>query len=44
MKNSTQTPVILKSLDLELKAILTEDIKLFKTIKNNPTFLRQKVA
>jgi hypothetical protein len=32
MKASTTTTVILKSLDLELKALLQQDIKRFKTV------------
>jgi len=30
MKTSTKTTVILKAIDLELKALLQQDIKLFK--------------
>jgi hypothetical protein len=31
MKTSTKTAVILKAIDLELKALLKRDLKLFKT-------------
>jgi hypothetical protein len=34
MKNSNQTTVILKSLDMELKALLENDLKNFRSIKN----------
>ena len=33
MKNSTKTTVLLKALDLELKAVLERDIKSFKAEK-----------
>nr|WP_213490414.1 hypothetical protein [Mucilaginibacter sp. Bleaf8] len=35
MNASTTTTVILKSLDLELKALLMQDIERFKASKNN---------
>jgi len=47
MKNSTNTTVLLKALDLELKAILEKDIKAFKIkqqVKNNATFLQAIAA
>jgi len=37
MKNSTQTTVILKALDLELKALLENDLKNFKSAQNKNT-------
>jgi len=43
MKNSTNTTVLLKALDIELKAILEKDIKAFKAEKQrkqNLTFLQ----
>jgi len=43
MKNSTNTTVLLKALDLELKAILEKDIKEFKSEKQrkqNMAFLQ----
>lgn len=33
MKNSTKTTVILKAIDLELKAMLLNDLKSFKSSK-----------
>ncbi|MDB5135598.1 MAG: hypothetical protein JWP37_2201 [Mucilaginibacter sp.] len=46
MKNSTQTAVILKSLDLELKALLKKDLKNFKSAqsKNNQHAGKQLMA
>ncbi len=35
MKTSTNTSVILKAIDLELKALLQKDIERFKMIKEN---------
>ena len=35
MKTSTSTSVILKSFDLELKALLQQDLEHFKAIKEN---------
>jgi len=37
MENSTQTTIILRSLDLELKALLKKDLKNFRSVqsKNN---------
>jgi len=34
MKNSTQTRIMLKALDIELKALLEEDLKQFKNVNN----------
>ncbi len=34
MKNSNQTTVILKSLDMELKALLENDLKNFRSLQN----------
>ncbi len=34
MKNSNQTTVILKSLDMQLKALLENDLKNFRSTKN----------
>jgi len=34
MKNSTQTEITLKALDMELKALLSEDLKKFKSNSN----------
>jgi hypothetical protein len=46
MKNSTKTTVILKAIDLELKAMLENDLKNFKSPKNenNPAAARQRIA
>ena len=46
MKNSTQTTVILKSLDLELKAIIKKDLKNFRSAqsKNNQQAGKQLMA
>jgi hypothetical protein len=47
MKNSTNTTVILKAIDLELKAILERDIKAFKfekQRKNNMVFMQLVAA
>ena len=47
MKNSTNTTVILKALDLELKAILEKEIKAFKAEKqriNNTVFMQLVAA
>jgi hypothetical protein len=46
MKNSNQITVILKALDLELKALLENDLKNFKTInnKNNQAAGKQLMA
>jgi len=35
MKNSTKTTVLLKALDLELKAILEKDLRNFKAAQAN---------
>jgi hypothetical protein len=37
MKASTNTTVILKALDLELKALLQKDLSQFKTERSNAT-------
>jgi hypothetical protein len=34
MKNSTKTTVILKALDMELKALIQADLERFKTIRS----------
>ncbi len=46
MKNSNQTTVILKALDMELKALLEKDLKDFKAIqsKNNQHAGKQLMA
>jgi hypothetical protein len=46
MKNSTQTTVILKAFDLELKALLVKDLKNFKSAqsKNNQDANKQLMA
>ena len=46
MKNSTKTTVILKALDLELKAMLENDLKNFKSAKaeNNQAAGKQLMA
>ncbi len=46
MKNSNQITVILKALDLELKALLENDLKNFKGInnKNNQAAGKQLMA
>ena len=46
MKNSNQTTVILKALDLELKALLENDLKNFKSAnnKNNQAAGKQLMA
>jgi hypothetical protein len=46
MKNSTQTTVILKSLDLELKSLLKKDLKNFRVAqsKNNQHAGKQLMA
>ena len=46
MKNSTKTTVILKALDLELKAMLENDLKNFRSAKteNNPAAGKQLMA
>lgn len=46
MKNSTKTTVILKAIDLELKAMLENDLKNFKNARteNNSAVVRQRIA
>jgi hypothetical protein len=46
MKNSTETTVILKALDMELKALLENDLKNFKSAqsKNNQQTTKQLMA
>jgi hypothetical protein len=46
MKNSNQTTVILKALDMELKALLENDLKNFKSAnnKNNQAAGKQLMA
>jgi len=47
MKTSTKTIVILKSLDLELKSILQQDLQNFKTAqqsKNNHAASKHQMA
>ena len=46
MKNSTKTTVILKALDIELKAIIQKDLQNFKEVqhKNSQTAVKQLMA
>ena len=44
MKTSTNTSVILKAIDLELKALLQQDIERFKMIQENKRALIKKAA
>ncbi len=44
MKSSTSTTVILKAIDLELKASLQQDIERFKMIQENKQALIKKAA
>lgn len=44
MKNSTKTTVILKMLDIELKALLQTDIKNFKAIRSEQKQLQTQQA
>jgi hypothetical protein len=46
MKTSTKTTIVLKALDLELKAILKKDIEKFRQqqLKNNEAAFRQLLA
>jgi hypothetical protein len=44
MKNSTKTTVILKALDLELKALLLADIQNFKSARSEQKQLQAKQA
>lgn len=44
MENSTKTEVILKSLDLELKKLLSQDLKSFKAAKQSNVQSNDKQA
>jgi len=44
MKTSTNTTVILKALDLELKALLQQDLERFKMNKENKQVAIKKAA
>lgn len=44
MKTSTKTHVVLKSIDLELKALLQQDIERFKLVKENSQPAIKKAA
>ena len=44
MKTSIKTKVILKAIDLELKALLSQDIEHFKMIKENKQAAVKKAA
>ena len=44
MKNSTKTTVMLKALDLELKAILENDLKAFKAAQQVKNAVQQQLA
>ena len=47
MKMSTQTTVLLKALDIELKRIIEQDLQKFKAkqqAQNNISFLKQLMA
>jgi hypothetical protein len=44
MKTSTDTSLILKSIDLELKALLQQDIERFKMMNENKRALVKKAA
>ena len=44
MKNSTNTAVILKAIDMELKTLLKKDLKHFKTIIENNQGQMKKAA
>jgi hypothetical protein len=44
MKTSTHTTVILKALDIELKALLTQDLERFKMMKENTQAPIKKAA
>jgi hypothetical protein len=44
MKNSTKTTVILKALDIELKALLQTDIKNFKAVCSEQKQLQAQQA
>lgn len=42
MKNSTQTDVILKAIDIELKALLEKDLKNFQVSHNKNKQMAEK--
>ncbi|HTD97878.1 MAG TPA: hypothetical protein VK668_01260 [Mucilaginibacter sp.] len=42
MKNATQITVLLKALDIQLKALLESDLKSFKSAQNKNTQLAGK--
>jgi len=44
MKNLTNTTVILKALDMQLKALLQADIKNFKAVRSDSKQLQAKQA
>lgn len=44
MKNSTKTTVMLKALDIELKNLLSKDLKNFKTSKQSNNQGTQQAA
>jgi hypothetical protein len=44
MKTSTKTHVILKSIDIELKALLQQDLECFKMKKENSQAAIKKAA
>jgi len=44
MKTSTKTTVMLKAIDLELKALLQKDIECFKMMKENKRATMKKAA
>jgi hypothetical protein len=44
MKTSTHTRVILKGIDLELKALLQQDLERFKMIRENKQAVVKKAA
>ena len=44
MKTSTHTRVILKSIDLELKALLQQDLERFKMLRENKQATIKKAA
>ena len=44
MKTSTHTTVILKALDIELKALLMQDLERFKMMKENTQVPIKKAA
>jgi hypothetical protein len=44
MKTSTNTRVILKAIDLKLKALLTKDLQHFRTVQENKQASIKKAA